>query len=124
MQRITLEASSLFELNSARVMAPVAELDAFARALADHPEVGTVVITGHTDQLGTDAINRRLSQQRADAVKAYLVGKGVSASRMTARGVGSSQVVTDCQLPTRAEMIKCGTQNRRVEIEPVTVTKR
>ena len=123
-QRITLEASSLFELNSARLASNVPALDEFIAALARHPEVGSVVITGHTDQLGTDAINRRLSQQRADAVKTYMVSKGVSANRMTARGVGSSQVVTDCKLPTRAEMIQCGTQNRRVEIEPVTVTRR
>lgn len=122
-QRITLQASSLFELNSARIAAPVAELDNFAQALQSNPQITNAVITGHTDQLGTAAVNRRLSQQRADAVKAYLVGKGVAASRLTARGVGSSQVVTDCQLPTRAEMIKCGTQNRRVEIEPITVAR-
>jgi OmpA-OmpF porin, OOP family len=123
-QRMTLSASSLFDLNSARILPPVAELDDLAAALQANPQIGSVVITGHTDQLGTPAVNRRLSQQRADAVKAYLMGKGVAANRLTARGVGSSQVVTDCQLPTRAEMIKCGTQNRRVEIEPITVTKR
>ena len=123
-QRMTLAASSLFDLNSARILPPVAELDDLAAALQANPQVASVVITGHTDQLGTDAVNRRLSQQRADAVKAYLVGKGVAANRMTARGVGSSQVVTDCKLPTRPEMIKCGTQNRRVEIEPITVSKR
>ena len=124
MQRITLSASSLFQLNSAKLNMPVAELDDFVRQLAQHPEVGTIVVTGHTDQLGTPAVNKRLSQQRADAVRAYLVGKGVAGSRITARGVGSSQVVTDCQLPTRPEMIQCGTQNRRVEIEPVTVNQR
>lgn len=123
-QRMTLAASSLFELNSARIASPVTELDNLATALRANPQIASVVITGHTDQLGSDAVNRRLSQQRADAVKAYLVGKGVAASRLSARGVGSSQVVTDCQLPTRAEMIKCGTQNRRVEIEPITVARR
>lgn len=122
-QRITLQASSLFELNSARIAAPVAELDKFAAAMQANPQVSNAAITGHTDQLGSPAVNRRLSQQRADAVKAYLVGKGVEASRLSARGVGSSQLVTECQLPTRAEMIKCGTQNRRVEIEPITVTR-
>ncbi|MBL8301440.1 MAG: OmpA family protein [Ideonella sp.] len=123
-QRMTLSANSLFDLNSARILPPVAELDDLATALQANPQITSVVITGHTDQLGTPEINRRLSQQRADAVKAYLVGKGVAASRMTARGVGSSQVVTDCRLPTRAEMIKCGTQNRRVEIEPITISRR
>ena len=123
-QRITLEASKLFQLNSARLATPVAELDTFAAALQNNPEVSNVVITGHTDQLGTAAINNRLSQQRADAVKAYLVSKGVAASRLTARGMGSSKLVTDCKEKTRAAMITCGAPNRRVEVEPITVTKR
>jgi OmpA-OmpF porin, OOP family len=122
-QRITLAASSLFELNSARIASPVAELDELAVALNSNPQISSVVITGHTDQLGKDAVNRRLSQERADAVKAYLVGKGIEANRLVAKGAASSQVLTDCKLPTRAEMIKCGTPNRRVEIEPITVSK-
>lgn len=122
-QRMTLSASSLFELNSARIASSVTELDDLATALKSNPQISSVVITGHTDQLGKDAVNRRLSQERADAVKAYLVGKGIEANRLVAKGVASSQVLTDCKLPTRAEMIKCGTQNRRVEIEPITVSK-
>ncbi len=122
-QRMTLSASSLFELNSARIASSVSELDELATALKSNPQISSVVITGHTDQLGKDAVNRRLSQERADAVKAYLVGKGIEANRLVAKGVASSQVLTDCKLPTRAEMIKCGTQNRRVEIEPITVSK-
>ena len=123
-QRMTLEASSLFALNSARIMPPQPELDAFATALQGNPQINEVVITGHTDQLGTSSINTRLSKGRAEAVKAYLVAKGIAANRLTARGVGSSQLVTDCKLPTRVEMIKCGTQNRRVDIEPITVARR
>ncbi|WP_418315760.1 OmpA family protein [Piscinibacter sakaiensis] len=123
-QKMTLEASSLFALNSATVTPPQPELDNFAAALLANPQINEVVITGHTDQLGTPAINARLSRERAEAVKAYLVSKGVAANRLTTRGLGSSQLVTNCQLPTRAEMIQCGTQNRRVDIEPITVTKR
>jgi OOP family OmpA-OmpF porin len=122
-KRITLAASSLFALNSARIASPVAELDSLATALKSNPQITSVVITGHTDQLGKDAVNRRLSQERAEAVKAYLVGKGVQANRLSAKGVASSQVLTDCKLPTRAEMIKCGAKNRRVEIDPITVAK-
>jgi OmpA-OmpF porin, OOP family len=122
-QRMSLQASSLFPLNSSRIVPPQAELDALAAALQANPQINQVVITGHTDQLGTPSINMRLSKQRADAVKQYLVGKGIAAERLTTRGVGSSQLVTDCQLPTRAEMIQCGTQNRRVDIEPITVSR-
>lgn len=122
-QRMSLQASSLFPLNSSRIVPPQAELDAFASALQANPQINQVVITGHTDQLGTPSINMRLSKQRADAVKQYLVRKGIASERLTTRGAGSSQLVTDCQLPTRAEMIQCGTQNRRVDIEPITVSR-
>jgi OmpA-OmpF porin, OOP family len=122
-QRITLAASSLFAINSATISTAVSELDALATALKANPQVSSVVITGHTDQLGKEAVNRRLSQERAEAVKTYLVGKGVDANRLVAKGMASSQLVTNCKLPTRAEMIKCGTANRRVVIEPITVTK-
>lgn len=122
-QRITLAASELFALNSARLTQSVAELDAFAAAMNSNPQIVNVVISGHTDQLGTEAYNRGLSQRRADAVKEYLVKKGIAAGRLTAQGMGSGKLVTDCKETTRAAMIKCGTPNRRVEIEPITVPK-
>lgn len=123
-QTITLDATRLFELNSARLVQPVPQLDAFITALQDNPQVTSVNITGHTDQLGTPSYNQGLSQKRAESVKAYMVSKGIAASRLTARGVGSTQLVTVCKEKTRAAMIKCGEPNRRVVIEPITVPKR
>jgi OOP family OmpA-OmpF porin len=123
-QRISLDASKLFELNSARVVAPVPELDTFAAAMQSNPDVSNVMITGHTDQLGSVAYNRRLSQQRADAVKEYLVSKGVAASRLSTRGVASTELVVVCKEKTRAAMITCGQPNRRVVVDPITVVKR
>ena len=122
-QRITLDAGKLFELNSARIAGTVAELDTFAAAMQSNPQIANVSITGHTDQLGSAAYNRALSQRRADSVKAYLVSKGVAANRLNAQGVGSTKLVTVCKEKTRAAMISCGTPNRRVEVEPITVTK-
>ena len=122
-QRITIAASELFELNSARLSKSVAALDAFAAAMNSNPQIGNVAISGHTDQLGSEDFNRGLSQRRADAVKAYLVKKGIAAGRLTAQGMGSGKLVTDCKETTRAAMITCGTPNRRVEIEPITVPK-
>ena len=123
-QTITLDSTRLFALNSARLVVPVPELDSFAAALQGNPQISNVSITGHTDQLGKAAYNQGLSQRRADAVKAYLVSKGVAANRLTAQGMGSTKLVTDCKEKTRAAMIKCGEPNRRVVIEPITVPKR
>ncbi len=123
-QTMTLDAQRLFALNSARIVPPVPELDSYAGALQANPQVTAVMITGHTDQLGSAAYNQRLSQQRADAVKAYLVSKGVAANRLTAKGVASTQLVTVCKEKTRAAMIKCGEPNRRVVVEQITVPKR
>lgn len=123
-QTMTLDSTRLFELNSARIVPPVPELDAFAGALQSNPQIANVMITGHTDQLGSAAYNQKLSQQRAEAVKAYLVGKGIAASRLTAQGMGSTKLVTVCKEKTRAAMIKCGEPNRRVVVDPITVVKR
>lgn len=123
-QTITLDATRLFELNSARLVMPVPQLDSFASALQNNPQITNVTITGHTDQLGSTAYNQALSQRRADSVKDYLASKGIAASRLTARGVGSTQLVTVCKEKTRAAMIKCGEPNRRVVIEPIAVPKR
>ena len=94
-QRITLQASRLFAFDSPRLVGTVPELDDFAAAMNANPDISRVVITGHTDQLGSAAYNTRLSQQRAEAVKAYLVGKGVAAGRLAAEGMGFTRPVVD-----------------------------
>jgi outer membrane protein OmpA-like peptidoglycan-associated protein len=60
-------------------------LDEVAATLADNPNI-RVEVAGHTDNTGPRALNERLSQQRADAVKAYLVSKGIGTDRMTTKG--------------------------------------
>jgi OOP family OmpA-OmpF porin len=71
----------------------------------------TVLVEGHTDSVGTDSYNAALSQRRADAVKSYLVSKGIAASRVESRGLGESKpVASNDTAMGRAE-------NRRVEIK-------
>jgi len=72
-----------------------------------------VEVAGHTDSVGTDEHNMDLSQRRAEAVRAYLIGKGISAERLVAKGYGESQPVADND--TEAGRFK----NRRVELSPV-----
>jgi hypothetical protein len=94
------------------VIRPDAEpiLDEAARTLGEEGEI-RVSVEGHTDSIGTEEYNRRLSLRRADAVRAYLERKGVAAHRMTVEGLGESQpVASNDTAAGRA-------QNRRVELE-------
>lgn len=77
-----------------------------------------VIAVGHTDSVGSNAYNTRLSTARANAVKDYLVGKGVEKNRVYTEGKGESQPVADNR--TREGRAK----NRRVEIEVVGTRSR
>ena len=72
-----------------------------------------IIAVGHTDSIGTDAYNQKLSLRRAEAVKAYLVSKGIEKNRVYTEGKGEKQPVADNK--TSAGRAK----NRRVEIEVV-----
>ena len=72
-----------------------------------------IIAVGHTDSVGSDAYNQALSVRRSDAVKAYLVGKGVEKNRVYTEGKGEKQPVADNK--SSAGRAK----NRRVEIEVV-----
>ncbi|MCT2561037.1 OmpA family protein [Chryseobacterium herbae] len=67
-------------------------LNKLAQVLSDNPDTN-INIYGHTDSKGADAYNLSLSQRRADAVKAYLSGKGIASSRMMTKGEGESMPV-------------------------------
>lgn len=84
-------------------------LDDVAAVLGDHPEVKRVVIEGHTDNRGSAAANKKLSQGRAEAVRAYLVDKGVAADRLEAKGFGQTRPIADNKTAKGREA------NRRVE---------
>lgn len=71
-----------------------------------------VEVAGHTDYIGTDEYNMGLSVRRADAVRMYLIDKGIAADRLTVKGYGESQPVADNT--TEAGRF----QNRRVELIP------
>jgi len=84
-------------------------LDIVAGSLIGNPDI-RIEIAGYTDNTGTAAVNNRLSQARAEAVRAYLVSKGVHLERMIARGYGpANPVATNTTAAGRA-------QNRRVEL--------
>jgi OOP family OmpA-OmpF porin len=79
-----------------------------------------VIAVGHADRLGGDAYNMKLSQRRSDSVKAYLVSKGIAASRVYTEGKGERQPVKECKGDKKTkELIACLEPNRRAEIEAV-----
>jgi OOP family OmpA-OmpF porin len=125
-EKVTMSANELFSFDSATLAPEQPKLDDMAKLLNDDTSVNNVVITGHTDRLGSDKYNQKLSERRAEAVKAYLVSKGVDASRLTAQGKGKSQPVVQCndKKMKRADLIKCLEPNRRVEIDQVTAERR
>ena len=124
-ERVTLSASELFAFDSATLRPPQPKLDEIAAQLtAPGARSGGVAVHGYTDPLGKASYNQRLSQQRADAVKQYLVGKGVSSDRVSATGHGSSKLVAECKgRMAQAARVKCLEPNRRVEIDPVVIER-
>ena len=73
-----------------------------------------VAIQGHTDSVGSDAYNLKLSQRRAEAVRDFLVEKGIAAARLTTKGFGKADPVASNATPEGRA------QNRRVELVPAS----
>ena len=78
-----------------------------------------VLVTGHTDPIGTQQYNQKLSERRADAVRDYLVSKGVPKDKIETLGMGKTQPVPGvvCKQTNRKELIACLAPLRRVEVE-------
>jgi len=108
---ITLSGGVLFPSSKADLL-PTAQvkLNSVADALIQQDPDSTMVVEGHTDSQGGDAYNQDLSQRRAEAVRAYLVGRGVASDRVTAQGFGASRSVAD------NKSAEGRANNRRVEI--------
>jgi len=102
-----------FEFNSAVLTATAREsLARVAEGLRGQPSM-ELLIEGHTDSVGADAFNRKLSQQRANAARNFLIAEGIGAARLSARGAGESK-------PVASNKTKDGRAlNRRVEFSVI-----
>lgn len=118
-ERVTLSAETLFDFDKA-VVRPEgkAKLDEVVQKMKDFPQVEVVLVTGHTDRIGTDAYNQALSERRAAAVKNYLVSKGIDANRIETVGKGETEPVVECKGTKKTKaLVACLQPNRRVVVE-------
>ena len=115
--RVVLTASSIeikdkvqFATGKAEILpASFSLLDDVAKVFNENEQIEVVQVEGHTDSTGTAAVNRKLSQQRAESVVKYLADKGVAKKRMVAKGFGPDKPIADNNDEAGRE------QNRRVE---------
>jgi len=115
--KVTYTADALFDFDkSALKPAASTSLDNLVGQIKSLA-LEVIIATGHTDSVGTDAYNQKLSVRRADAVKKYLVSKGIAANRIQIEGKGEAQPVADNKTDDgRAK-------NRRVQIEVIGTRK-
>jgi OOP family OmpA-OmpF porin len=111
--KVTYAADAFFDFNKSVLKAEgKAKLDDLVGKV-NGINLEVIIAVGHTDSVGSDAYNQKLSVKRSDAVKAYLVSKGIEKNRVYTEGKGEKQPVADNK--TSAGRSK----NRRVEIEVV-----
>lgn len=107
---LVMPGNITFATNSASISPSFySTLDKVASTLTEDTKTA-IVVSGHTDSTGSDAINLPLSQNRANAVANYLINKGVTSNRINAQGYGSSQPVASNATAEGKQ------QNRRVEL--------
>ncbi|APR87494.1 outer membrane protein OmpA [Minicystis rosea] len=113
-QAIVITQQVQFETGTAVLRAESdAVLSAVARVLAEHPEIELVEVQGHTDDIGTPELNRKLGQDRAESVTAWLVAHGVSRARLVPKGHGADRPLTSNATEEGRGI------NRRVELKVV-----
>lgn len=116
---VTLQNDETFDFNKATLKASAKQhIDTEVMSkLGNCAKVDLIVVTGHTDMIGTHPYNQKLSEKRADAVAAYIASKGITATIDT-MGMGKTQQIKSCddKLP-QAKLAECLAPNRRVVIE-------
>lgn len=122
LETITLESDTLFSFGRADFAglqgAGQRQLNQIAERLSNTPNLGRITITGHADQIGSASANKRLSLERAQTVRTYLIGKGMAPELIEAVGAGNERPLVQCDgSMSRSERIQCLAPNRRVEIE-------
>lgn len=127
-KRMRLGADGMFAFDKSGIsdLRPggIERLDKVAADLLSGGEIDRINIVGHTDRLGTDEYNMKLSVERANSIRQYLILKGIPEDRITATGVGESMPLVKCKQKKRDDaLIRCLEPNRRFDIEAWTIRK-
>lgn len=122
---ITLQSDTLFEFDKSTIRAEGRKNldDEVVAKMGEYPQIELVLVTGHTDRIGSEEYNHKLSQRRADAVKDYLVAQGIDAARIETAARGEAEPVVSCDevqgkvSGLNRALVECLKPNRRVEVE-------
>ena len=120
-EKITQSGDALFEFGKARLNSySLWRLDKLVDSIKELTTLDGVDLVGHTDHLSKDGkqkFNMLLSRKRAESIKQYLIGKGIPADKISAKGMGSLQPLTKCSTKQRkTKHLACLQPNRRVDI--------
>jgi OOP family OmpA-OmpF porin len=119
-EHMSFSSEALFGFDKSKLSAEgEGKLDELVSHLKTYEQVDRVVITGHTDRIGSDAYNMRLSQKRAESVRQYLLDRqAVDSSHVEVDAKGESEPVVGCEgVRGRKKLIACLAPNRRVVID-------
>ena len=115
---VNFETEPLFNFDKSEIRADQgAKLDEFISSLAG-TQYDSIAVVGHADRIGKEAYNQKLSERRANAVKIYLISKGVPAAKIRTEGRGESEPVTGntCAKTRGKALISCLQPDRRVDV--------
>ncbi|MFN2309150.1 MAG: OmpA family protein [Gammaproteobacteria bacterium] len=116
-QRFNLASDAYFGFDKAELRPEgTAKLDELVAEMRDKREP-SIQITGYTDRIGTEEYNMGLSQRRAEAVRDYLVNRGIEAEIIETAARGPKNPVVNCEGKTGNDLIRCLAPNRRTEVE-------
>lgn len=118
-ETITIQAETLFDFDKASIKGKSNQtLNEVAAKIKEHNDIEFILVTGHTDKIGSDAYNQKLSERRADAVKKYLASNGIKDVRIKSVGKGESEPVVECaSVKGNKKIIECLSPNRRVVVD-------
>ena len=117
-ETVTVSAEKLFGFDKANLREEGRKvLEETAAKIKANPEITAVIVTGHTDRIGSDAYNQKLSERRAKMVADYLIAQGVDSNIITSEGKGKTEPVVQCEgKKVSKKLISCLQPNRRVDI--------